>query len=370
MYLFWCLVAFCLYLWLLIYRLCESPAKIINMGKIHRYYEIRNWNYKDICPSEYTKPTKLKTFLICTWKLFLNTILSWIYIIITIISFAISYFKKNEFPKKITEKMKEYDLKLSVSELQKKEVQHIIKEQYQLLWADNETTFAHLKNIAITWEEYLDYVYVMNKNERSESVSIIDDLLIYDFSNPSGRTESITKYKIEWESLEQILLQETECDYYNWFKKIITVKNWKINENEIEEPKEYRINNLKESIQWHKWDNRILVKALIFIHESPITSWKNYIEQRLKEVEKTKEEFIWLCKSYWFEPSYEKDWSFKFFYKSPIDRDGNAFMSDEQYEKFEEDKNKLINKYWVDIRNIPLINESLEKMLEKITKNI
>lgn len=386
MYWTWCLIAFIIYVIEVIINLSESPIKISNMEKIWYYYEVWHWGYHTDwwTYTWYKKPWKAKKFFMTIWYWILATLLSWVSVIFVIATLIIKFVKWSNK----TDKVKEIENKFNNVPMDKLESQHTMRELWRAQWIKEETIIHDLMNILITdYNDCYNHIYLQKHEESSTTVSIVDNLLLYDYNWFSKFDDEIYEYKIEWWKVFQKLLFSNSSDYdykQNYFDNkeesktlhYSAVQNWQLLEDEI--PEEYNEYEKKRDIEWYQRSLKrnevgLLTKTLVFANTMPNSSFQKYLKARFKDIENLKKEYEELCEECWFKAFKEKDWSYGYVSKSfnytIKDKDWKEIekfsMTEKIYKKYEKLYDKLIEKYWIWVLSIPHTVEVLKLFEEK-----
>ena len=342
----------------------EPKIKILNYEKIHYYYEVWNWSYHDASQvyTWYKKPWKAKKFFLSILYILIGTLCSWATVIFLAWFYIVSFFKKWGTP----EKIKEIDYKLENSLLNKKEVQHLIREKFKFSWTNSEAVFNWFENLCKFWEPWEDYISLTHYEDQYNTVSVADNLLIFYYSNPQVSSTSVYEYKIEWKDAEAKLIFESV--YRDEYK--IYLKDWIIYEDEFDphdiREKEY----LERKMKRHDITD-ILVKSLVFKSELSESSWKKYLEARIKDIEKAEEEYKDICKKYKIPIMLDDDWSFKYLWESTSlieenkkwEKKEKKLFTKKKYEDYQKDIDKITENFWVSIFDTIFAKETLRKMM-------
>lgn len=352
MYLIWCKVALVVTIIVYIIRLSESPIRKKNMEKIYCYYEIWRWNYRDVTKWDINnkKPSMAKNIIFSIWDIIFNVLLSWISVVFTVRSFIYKRYKNQTVPDDI----KKLNFKLEHSLLEKHEVQEVFRETMMATWIKNETIFNLLNDVAYSWKEYEDYIWLTHDNDWDPLISIwiAWNIIFNSISGMYRSIDSVLEFKINGKEINIKLLQQIDAH-------VTLVKDWVICEHEVSD---YQKKELEKYIKWHEATN-LLWKALIFKNQLSESSFNKYVQEQLKEIEKAEKEYKNLCKKYWIDSMYKKDWSFRFF--MDYDKvDWKPILEKEEYEKFTDEASKIWDKRWFDIWDTKFIIQTLQNMLE------
>lgn len=247
------------------------------------------------------------------FQLVINTLLSWLSVILRIIGLVtlvkLKKKVKETYTRETLDKVEELRLKIKYTQLSKSEMEESLTKIDELLWTHE---FVKDNVIEDEDEEYEDEEeeneYIISQHNWTDSF-IIEGNKLYVNSHPDDYLSdfhSVYEYKIKW---TKVYVRETESrtehagseEYYD-------IKDWVVLESDIikrnkwekflVESSEDEIKRLKEQVEWQEFkDTR--VKAFILHENLSEEDFRRYARWEIERLKVGKMKVEELCEEYW-----------------------------------------------------------------------